>query len=132
MPTTGSGPRTISKSPRQLTAEVTTVGCRKDLETRKFLFLKQRADLGIFSIMRCLEVAWSPSARGDQSAHAIVFRTLLTIREERKSFGDPKKLGHPVVNGVPQWRRSPMGGGPILRLRPPRFDLQVEVRRELV
>src|SRR6267142_7243506 len=27
--------------------------------------------------------------------------------------GDPDKLAHPVVNGAPQRRRSPMGGGPI-------------------
>jgi len=26
---------------------------------------------------------------------------------------DPKKSAHPIVNGVPQRRRSPMGGGPI-------------------
>jgi hypothetical protein len=32
------------------TAKVTTLECREALETRKFLFPKQRADLGIFSL----------------------------------------------------------------------------------
>ena len=55
---------------------------------------------GICSLRRCLDPAWPSSARfvDPFSACDLVFRALLTIRGQRKSFGDPKKSAHPVVN----------------------------------